>query len=111
MTEIPDVKYAISDDGNFLNIEQGGIEPNYIQLHKIHVKHLAEIMNIGIDDETTSPKLVDYLERINEQAEDLYSYLSSVPSFPPQDQPSEDVMMAKQLRDTANLALSFWGNN
>lgn len=110
-TEIPDIKYSLSDDGNLLTIEQGHMEPAYVQLHKIHIKHLAEVMKIGLDDDETSPMLVDYLERINEQAESLYKLLASVPNSHPRDLESDDVILARQLSKTANMALGFWGNN
>ena len=110
-TEIPDIKYSLSEDGNLLTIEQGHVEPDYVQLHKIHIKHLAELMKIGIEEDKTAPMLVDYLERINEQAECLYNYLASVPCFPTNTHLTEDVMMAKNLYDTANQALGYWGAN
>ncbi|MBA4056706.1 MAG: hypothetical protein C0490_18475 [Marivirga sp.] len=111
MQTIPDVRYAISDDGQLINIEQGEMEPSCVQLHRIHVKHFAELMKVGQEDERTSPMLVDYLERINEQAASLYNYLSAIPGFPTNAEYSEDVMMAKNLYETANKALAYWGNN
>jgi hypothetical protein len=111
MQSIPDIKYALSDDGHLVNIEQGEMEPVYVQLHKIHVRHLAEVMKIGLEDDNTSPMLVDYLERINEQAEELYKFLSAIPSFPTNTQLSDDSLMAKKLYETANKALSYWGDN
>jgi hypothetical protein len=110
-TEIPDVKYTVTEDGNLVNIEQGYIEPVYVQLHKIHIKHFAEVMKIGIEEDKTAPMLVDFLERINEQAESLYNYLASVPCFPTNTQLTEDVIMAKSLYETANKALAYWGSN
>lgn len=111
MTEIPDVKYSLSEDGSSLTIEQGHMEPVYVQLHKIHIKHFSEIMKVGVNEDNTSPMLVDYLERINAQAEELYKFLDAVPSFPTNTQLTEDVMMAKSLYETANKALAYWGNN
>lgn len=111
MKEIPDVKYELSEDGDLLTIEQGTVEPTYVVLHKIHLQHFVNVMKVQANDDQASPRLVEYLERINEQAENLYELLKGVPSFPPQQQEGEDVLLAKQLMDTANLALCFWGNN
>ena len=111
MKQIPDVNYKLSDDGDLLTIEQGQVEPVIIQLHKIHVKHFAELMNISIEDDEDSPMLIDYLERINEQAEDLYRFLEAVPCYSTNTNISEDVAMAKKLYEIANRALGFWGAN
>jgi len=111
MQEIPDIKYRLSEDGNLLTIEQGSMEPDCIQLHKIHIKHLAEIMKVGLNEEETSPMLVEFLERINQQAEELYRYLDSILCMPTSNGIGEDVLMAKNLHQTANLALGLWGAN
>lgn len=109
MTNIPDIKYEI--DGDTINLEQGEVETFYLTLHKIHVQLFAKEMGIHCDDDNASPKLISYLEDINEQAEALYQFLKSVPSFPPSENVSDDVVMAKALYETANKALSLWGNN
>lgn len=110
LVEIPQMNYAI--DGDMISIQQGEIEVSYISLHRLHIEHLAKALNIGLpDNDNASPVLVDYLERINEQAEALYAFLDSVPSLPPSDKLDEDVMMAKTLYETANRALGLWGNN
>lgn len=111
MQEIPDVKYALSEDGSLVNIEQGHMEPVYIQLHKIHIKHLAEIMKIGFEEDKTSPMLVDYLEQINEQATSLFEFLDSIPNSHPSGLEPEDLVMARKLMIVANKALSYWGAN
>jgi hypothetical protein len=111
MQSIPDIKYALSDGGHLVNIEQGEMEPVYLQLHKIHVKHLAEVMKIGLEDDKTSPMLVDYLEQINEQATSLFELLDSVPNSHPGDLESDDVVMARKLMILANKALCYWGAN
>ena len=111
MQEIPDIRYELSEDGKLLTIEQGSIEPVCIQLHKIHIKHLAELMKVSLDEEETSPMLVEFLERINLQAEELYLYLDSIRCMPTSDGISEDVLMAKNLHQTANMALGLWGAN
>ncbi|OIQ92420.1 hypothetical protein GALL_256410 [mine drainage metagenome] len=109
--EIPDIKYTLSEDGNLLNIQQGYMEPVYIQLHKIHIKHLAEVMKISVDEDKTSPMLVDYLEQINEQATSLFELLESIPNSHPRDLESDDLIMARKLMITANKALGYWGAN
>lgn len=112
MKEIPDLRYELSEDGDMLNMEQGYLEPVLFSLHRIHLEHFAKVMKIGLsEDVEPAPQLVDYLERINEQASDLYHLLAGVPSFPPQQQESEDVSLAKQLMEQANMALTLWGNN
>jgi hypothetical protein len=109
MKNIPDIKYEI--DGELLSLEQGQVEPSYLTLHKIHIQLFAKEMGINSDDDNASPKLISYLEDINEQAEALYRYLDSVPSFPPSDNVSDDVVMARALYEITNQALAFWGNN
>ncbi len=111
MQEIPDIKYELIEGGNLLNLEQGHEDTTRIQLHKIHIKHLAEVMKVSADGDKNLPILTDYLERINEQATDLYELLSSIQNSHPQDQGSDDVIMARQLMDTAHKALCFWGAN
>lgn len=111
MQEIPDIKYELVGDGSLINIEQGHLDPVYIQLHKIHIQHIAEVMKIGLEDDISSPMLVDYLERINEQATSLYVLLDSIPNSHPRDLESDDVILARKLMETANKALSYWGAN
>ena len=113
MKEIPDIKYEIVDDGNLINIEQGFMDPVFVQLHKIHIKHFAEVLNIGLEQDDSSPKLVDYLEQINEQATKLFEILDANPNSHSH---SKDIqppclVTARKLKDVANKTLTYWGNN
>ena len=59
MTEIPEMKYQIDRDS--ITIEQGGIEPVLVGLHRIHLEHLAKEMKIGLfNDREPSPQLFSY---------------------------------------------------
>ena len=111
MKEIPDIKYELVDDGSLINIEQGHLDPVYVSLHKIHIKHIAEIMKIGAEEKETSPMLVDYLERINEQATELFEFLDAIPNSHPRDIEPACLVMSRKLKDVANQALSYWGNH
>ena len=111
MKEIPDIKYELVDDGSLINIEQGHLDPVYVSLHKIHIKHIAELMNIGVDEDKTSPMLVDYLERINEQATELFEFLDAIPNSHPRDIEPACLVMSRKLKDVANHALGYWGNH
>ena len=111
MKEIPDIKYELVDDGSLINIEQGHLDPVYVSLHKIHIKHIAELMNIGVEEDKTSPLLVDYLEKINEQATELFEFLDAIPNSHPRDIEPACLVMARKLKDVANHALSYWGNH
>jgi hypothetical protein len=112
MKRIPDMSYKLSDDGDWLTIEQGYDEPVTVVLHQIHMKHLADVMQLNIvGDEEGSPQLTYYLETIHEQAKNLFNYLVTVPTVPGMEEESEDVILARELLKTANQALGFWGNN
>jgi hypothetical protein len=109
MIEIPDVNFKISDDGNYLTLEQGQLEPTRLVLHRIHVKHIAGLMHIGAEVEEGDVQLSQFLERINAEAQELHDLLANIPSFPPQDSPSEEVVLAAKLLGTTNLAIALWG--
>ena len=111
MKEIPDIKYELVDDGSLINIEQGHLDPVYVSLHKIHIKHIAEIMKIGVDEDKTSPMLADYLERINEQATELFEFLDAIPNSHPRDIEPACLVMSRKLMIVTNHALSYWGNH
>ena len=111
MKEIPDIKYELVDDGSLINIVQGHLDPVYVSLHKIHIKHIAEIMKVNVEENETSPMLVDYLERINEQATELFEFLDAIPNSHPRDIEPACLVMARKLKDIANHALSYWGNH
>jgi hypothetical protein len=71
-TEIPDVKYSISEDGNLIDIEQGQLDPVCIQLHRIHFDHIANklgIPSLTITAETIRRRLEIVEVRINALAE------------------------------------------
>ena len=111
MKEIPDIKYKLVDDGSLINIEQGHLDPVYVSLHKIHIKHIAEIMKIGVKENEISPMLVDYLEQINEQATQLFEFLDAIPNSSPLENEPPCLVMSRKLMIVANQALSFWGNH
>jgi CRISPR/Cas system Type II protein with McrA/HNH and RuvC-like nuclease domain len=111
MKEIPDIKYELVDDGSLINIEQGFLDPVCVSLHKIHIKHIADLMKVGAEDDEASPVLVDYLEQINEQATKLFEFLDAIPNSHPRDIEPECLVMARKLKGVANQALSYWGNN
>lgn len=106
---IPDVRYEISEDGCLLDIEQGSLEPVYVQLHKIQIKHFAELMNVDVSDEDDDVKLTNYLEQINQKAEQLYHLVGSIPCFPPRTERSEDEILAEELWKLTNTTLTLWG--
>jgi NADH:ubiquinone oxidoreductase subunit C len=106
---IPDVLYEISEDGNLLDIEQGSIEPVCVQLHKIQIKHFAELMNVDVLDKGDQAKLTNFLEQINQRAEQLYHLISSIPCFPPRDEQTQEEMLAEELWKLTNTTLSLWG--
>ena len=111
MKEIPDIKYKLVDDGSLINIEQGHLSLVYVSLHKIHIKHIAELMNIGVDEDKISTLLVDYLEQINEQATQLFEFLDAIPNSSPLENEPPCLVMSRKLMIVANQALSFWGNH
>jgi hypothetical protein len=106
MTKIYDLAYEV--DGENINLSQGDVEPSYVVLHKIHLKHLSEVMNIKADEKEPSPMLVDCLYKLRDDARELYEFLNSVGSCPPSDKGDEDVQMAKRLVKTAEVALALW---
>lgn len=103
MTEIPSMKYEIA--GDLIRIEQDDIQPTSVTLHRIHLNHLARAMKINVGYGGELSELVSYLARIKSQSEELYEFLAGVPSFPPSDHVSEDVLLAEQIAETANSAL------
>lgn len=109
MKEIPDVKYEISDDGDLLTIEQGCMDIVYISLHKIHIKHFADLMKVNEIDNASDVRLTDYLEHINQKAEQLYHTIGAIPCFPPSDKISDEEKLAEELHQLTNTALSLWG--
>lgn len=109
--QIPDVTYALSEDGELLHLQQGQLETSYLTLHKIHLQLFAKVMDIQTGEDNASPMLISYLEDINEQAEALYELLNSIPNSHPRDIEPKDLIMARKLFKTANQALSLWGNN
>lgn len=109
MTRIPDIAWELSEDGDLLTIEQGTVEPTYVVLHRIHLKHFCGVMKLSMsEDEEDSPQLAAYLSQLHEQAERLYNYLFTVPS-PSMDKEPEDVVMARELLRTANSLQCLWG--
>ena len=110
MTEIPDIKYELVDDGSLINIEQGHLDPVCVSLHKIHINHIAELMKIGVDEDKTSPLLVDYLVQINEQATQLFEFLDAIPNSHPRDIEAPCLVMSRKLMIVANKVLAYWGN-
>lgn len=107
MTQIHDLAFEIQGDN--ITLKQGHIEPECVVLHKIHLKHIASLMNINADGEEASPQLVEYLFRLRDDAQELYEFLGSVGRFPPSSNEDEDVRMARELMETANHALALWG--
>ena len=113
MTEISDIKFELVEDGSLINIEQERFlnDPVYMQLHKIHIKHIAELMKVCVDENETTPLLVDYLEHINEQATQLSEFLDAIPNSYPLENEPPCLVMSRRLKIIANQALSYWGNH
>lgn len=106
MTKIYDLAYEV--DGDNINLSQGDVEPSYVVLHKIHLKHLSKLMNIHPEEDEPTPKLVEHMFKLRDDAQELYEFLGSVGSYPPSDKEDEDVRMARKLVEQANLALAIW---
>ena len=107
--EIPDIKFSISEDGELVNLEQGHMDICYMQLHKIQVKHIADLMKVNSNHESQDLSLTDYLERLRDDAEELCNLLSSVASFPPKAEKDKDVILAEKLLKRADMALAMCG--
>lgn len=110
MKDIPDVKYEISDCGDLLTIEQGSLDTDIVSLHKIHIKHFADLMQVNEVQEEGDARLTDHLERINQKAEQLYHLIGAIPCFPPSDKISDEEKLAEELHQLTNTALSLWGD-
>ncbi len=106
--EIPSMRYEIV--GDMVSIEQGGIEPASITLHKLHVKLLARTMGLNVGEMgRLDMDLENCLKRTGGIAKDLHDLLSSVPSFPSRDHVDEDVLLAGQIVENIGTALRLLG--
>lgn len=105
--EIPDLQIDVDADGQSVTLQQGQLENATIVLHWIQVKYLAQKMGLG--NEALGPaNVIQMLERLRDDAQELYEYLAGVPCFPPSGTETEDVVMARRLTETAHLACSLW---
>lgn len=111
MIKIQDIAFEI--DGDLVNIEQdaGCGEVHYVQLHRLHLQHLAEKMGMVAESQLNAfieCRLKSELLDLHSGMKWLYGYLDGVPSFPPQADESDDVVQArwvlKKIEDICKLA-------
>lgn len=110
-TTIPDLEIEfISPDLVRLEQSLGCGEMAVIDLHRIHLRLLAESMGMSgtADQDRTITALEDALLSLRNQAARLASFLASVPLYPC-DEETEDVTMAFQLVDDADRVLDRYG--
>jgi hypothetical protein len=115
MTKIPDIAFEV--DGDYINLEQdsGCGEVDYVQLHKLHLRYLAEQSGIlqeqresELSARTSELMKIELLD-LRDGIEWLHDYLDAVPSFPPQARVPEEVERAWQLLGQVERILHLCG--
>lgn len=103
---IPDLGYEVQGDLIRLEQSNGMDDPVMIDLHRLHLAHLAEVMGVQRrpDLERRIEQLGDAMLDVRNGIGRLANLLDSVPCFPPGPM-TEDVRMAFDLLDRADCYL------
>lgn len=98
---IPQVSFAL--DGDIIHLEQpaGCGEVDRIDIHMVHLQHLAQIAGLARKDPALD-RLSRHLAKLRDGIESLYLMLAAVPYFPPGSGETEDVLQARALLELAD---------
>ena len=99
-------------DGGTIRLEQRDYcgEPVYIDLHPLQAAHIAHGFGNPIAPlPSIASAFVRRVERLRDDAENLYEFLASVPCCPPSSRVTEDVLMSGRLLDDLDALLKEFG--
>lgn len=105
---IPELKIELLKDG-LIRLEQSSLyeDPYCVDIHKVHVRHLAEKLGLVETNDLTAAKTVAMLMRrillLRDRIERLDGLLSSVQCYPPRpNSDSTEKIYSGALLDLAN---------